>query len=38
MNKEIYKRVDLEIIKFLTDDVITTSEIPKDDEETELVH
>ncbi len=34
--KEIYERVDLEIIKFRTGDVITTS-IPYEDDETSRI-
>ena len=37
MDKGIYERADLEIIKFQTDDVIVTSEILKDDDETERI-
>lgn len=37
MTKEVYERVDLEIIKFQTDDVITTS-IPYEDDEASRVH
>ena len=37
--KEIYERVDLEIIKFRTGDVITTSiSIPYEDDEISRVH
>ena len=38
MDKELYERSELEIIKFKTDDVITTSgNIPGEDEETPRV-
>ena len=33
MTKEVYERVDLEIIQFQTDDVITTSSIPYEEDE-----
>ena len=35
--KELYERTELEILKFQTDDVITTSNIPYEDEETEIM-
>ena len=39
MNKETYERTELEIIKFQTEDIITTSgSIPYEDNETELIH
>lgn len=35
MDKELYERTELDIIKFQTDDVITTSgNIPSEDDET----
>lgn len=35
MDKELYERTELDIIKFQTDDVITTSgSIPSEDDET----
>lgn len=35
MDKELYERTELEVIKFKTDDVITTSgNIPSEDDET----
>ncbi len=37
MNKESYERTDLEIIKFQTEDVITTSVIPYEDDETSRI-
>ena len=38
MNKESYERAELEIIKFQTEDVITTSEgIPFEDDETSRI-
>ena len=37
MNKEIYDRTDLEIIKFQTGDVICTSTLTYEDDETELI-
>lgn len=37
MDKELYERTDLEIIKFQTDDVITTSGIPYEDDETSRI-
>lgn len=36
MNKEKYQRTELEVIKFQTDDVITTSGF-EDDELTEII-
>ena len=35
--KELYERTELEILKFQTDDVITTSNIPYEDDETEIM-
>ena len=35
--KELYERTELEILKFQTDDVITTSNIPYEDDETETM-
>lgn len=35
--KESYERTELEILKFQTDDVITTSNIPYEDDETEIM-
>ena len=35
--KESYERTELEVLKFQTDDVITTSNIPYEDDETEIV-
>ena len=37
MNKEIYERVELDIIKFQTEDVICTSTLTYEDDETELI-
>ena len=38
MNKESYERTELEIIKFQTEDVITTSDnIPYEDDETSRI-
>ena len=38
VNKESYERTDLEIIKFQTEDLITTSgNIPYEDEETSRI-
>lgn len=37
MVKEKYDRTELEIIKFKTEDVITTSDPLKEDDETELI-
>lgn len=37
MNKETYERTELEIFKFQTGDVITTSNIPYEDDETEIM-
>ncbi len=37
MHKETYDRTELEIIKFQTADVITTSNIPYEDDETEIM-
>ena len=38
MDKELYERTELEIIKFQTDDVITTSgNIPGEDDETSRI-
>ena len=37
MDKEKYERTDLEIIKFQTDDVITTSGIDSEDDETSRI-
>ena len=37
MNKEAYERTELEIIKFQTEDVITTSGIPYEDDETSRI-
>lgn len=36
MDRELYERTELEIIKFQTDDVITTS-IPSEDDETSRI-
>lgn len=39
MDKELYERSELEIIKFKTDDVITTSgNIPNEDDETSRIN
>lgn len=35
--KESYERTELEVLKFQTDDVITTSNIPYEDDETEIM-
>ena len=35
--KELYERTELEILKFQTDDVITTSNIPYEDDENEIM-
>ena len=35
--KESYDRTELEILKYQTDDVITTSNIPYEDDETEIM-
>ena len=35
--KELYERTELEILQFQTDDVITTSNIPYEDDETEIM-
>ena len=37
MIKESYERTELEIIKFQTEDVITTSSIDYEDDETSLI-
>lgn len=37
MNKEKYEHTELEIIIFQTEDVICTSGIPYEDDETELI-
>lgn len=37
MDKEKYERTELEIFKFQTEDVITTSGIQYEDDETELI-
>lgn len=37
MDKEKFERTELEIFKFQTEDVITTSNIPYEDDETELI-
>ena len=37
MNKEIYERTELEIIQFQTEDVICTSTLTYEDDETELI-
>ena len=37
MDKEKYERTELEIFKFKTDDVITTSGLNYEDDETELM-
>ena len=37
MNKEAYERTELEIIKFQTGDIITTSGIPYEDDETSRI-
>lgn len=37
MVKEKYDRTELEIIQFQTGDVITTSNIPYEDDETEIM-
>lgn len=35
--KESYERTELEVLKFQTDDVITTSNNPYEDDETEIM-
>ena len=35
--KELYERTELEILKFQTDDVIATSNIPYEDDETDIM-
>ena len=37
MNRETYERTDLEIIRFQSEDVITTS-IPYEEDETSRIH
>ena len=37
MDREKYERTELEIIKFQTEDVITTSNIDYEDDETSLI-
>ena len=37
MDRELYERTELEIIKFQTEDVITTSGIDSEDDETSRI-